>query len=70
MPLLKKEKHAPREGDALPQRIHCERCGAILYEDIELKPPIEIVQRYDGRCPKCGRRLSYFPIKVEIKKIK
>ncbi|MDH5782609.1 MAG: hypothetical protein OEZ35_02945 [Candidatus Bathyarchaeota archaeon] len=54
----------------MPQRIHCQKCGTILYQDIELKPPYEIVQRYDGRCPKCGRRLSAIPINVEIKKIK
>ena len=53
----------------LPQRIRCEKCGAILYEDTEVKTPYEIVQRYDGRCPKCGRRLSSIPINVEIKKL-
>jgi hypothetical protein len=35
---------------------------------MELKPPVEIVERYYGRCPKCGRKLSSIPIKVEIKK--
>ncbi|MFQ6086753.1 MAG: hypothetical protein ACE5OV_01905 [Candidatus Bathyarchaeia archaeon] len=54
----------------MPQRIHCKKCGAILYEDMELKPPHEIVQRYDGRCPNCGRRLSYIPIKIKVRRIK
>ncbi|MFB0514525.1 MAG: hypothetical protein ACETVQ_03005 [Candidatus Bathyarchaeia archaeon] len=54
----------------MPQRILCEKCGAILFEGMELTPPDEIVQRYDGKCPKCGRKLSFNPINVEIKKIK
>lgn len=56
-------------ADALPQCIRCKKCGGILYEDMELKAPHEIVQRYDGRCPRCGRKLSSIPIKVVIKKI-
>ncbi|MFB0567884.1 MAG: hypothetical protein ACETVM_04815 [Candidatus Bathyarchaeia archaeon] len=56
--------------DTLPQRIHCEKCGTILYEGMDVKTPHEIVQRYDGRCPKCGRRLSSIPINVEIKMLR
>jgi ribosomal protein S27AE len=57
-------------SDVLPQRILCEKCGAVLYEGMELTPPDEIVQRYDGKCPKCGKKLSFNPINVEIKKMK
>ncbi|MGD8506149.1 MAG: hypothetical protein PVF15_05735 [Candidatus Bathyarchaeota archaeon] len=54
----------------MPQRILCEKCGAVLYEGMELTPPDEIVQRYDGKCPKCGNKLSFSPINVGIKSIK
>jgi len=51
----------------LPQRVNCDRCGAILYEGEELKSPEEILQMYDGKCPNCGRNLSLTPKKVEVK---
>jgi len=57
-------------SDALPQRISCEKCGAVLYEGMDLTPPDEIIQRYDGKCPKCGRKLSFNPINVDITKRK
>ena len=57
------------EDDALPQRILCEKCGSILYEGMDLKPPYEIVRRYNGKCPECGRKLFSDPINVEVKKI-
>lgn len=56
-------------GD-LPQRILCHQCGAILYEGLELKPPDEIIQKYNGKCPKCGRKLSVIPANVEVKSAK
>jgi len=56
------------EDDALPQRILCERCRSILYEDMDLKAPYEIVKRYNGKCPKCGRKLFSDPINFEVKK--
>jgi ribosomal protein S27AE len=59
-----------RGSDVMPQRILCEKCGAILYEGMELTPPDEIVQRYDGKCPKCGNKLSFSPINVGIKSMK
>jgi hypothetical protein len=37
---------------------------------MELTPPDEIIRRYEGRCPKCGRKLSFIPITVKIRKIK
>ncbi|UCH70525.1 MAG: hypothetical protein JSV29_00645 [Candidatus Bathyarchaeota archaeon] len=53
----------------MPQRVICEQCGAILYEGVDLRPPDEIIQEYDGKCPKCGRKLSYTPKEVEVKSI-
>jgi len=52
----------------VPLLVVCHKCGATLYESIEeLKPPEEIVQSHDGKCPTCGRRLSFVPKNVEVK---
>jgi len=53
----------------LPQLVFCHKCGAALYESIELKPPDEIIESYDGKCPKCGKKLSFTPKSVEVKPI-
>ena len=34
-----------------------------------MKPPDEIIQSYDGKCPKCGKKLSFIPTNVEVKSI-
>jgi hypothetical protein len=54
----------------MPQRIICHGCNHVLYEGAELKPPDEILQSYNGKCPKCGKKLSLLPIDVEVKPIK
>jgi hypothetical protein len=51
----------------LPQKVICEKCGFILYEGSELKPPDEIIQNHDGKCSKCGKKISFIPKKVEVK---
>jgi hypothetical protein len=38
-----------------------------LYEGAELKPPDEIIQKHNGKCPNCGKKLSSIPIDVEVK---
>jgi len=58
------------EIDEMPQRVQCQKCSYILYEGIELTPPDEIIQRFDGRCPKCGKKLSFTHGNVNIKAIK
>jgi DNA-directed RNA polymerase subunit RPC12/RpoP len=45
----------------------CEKCGFILYEGSDLKPPDEIIQTHDGKCPKCGNKISFVPKKVVVK---
>jgi len=59
-----------RECEVMPQRVTCHECGHILYEGIEVKPPDEILHQYDGKCPKCGRKLSIIPLNVDVKPIK
>ncbi|MFQ6080176.1 MAG: hypothetical protein ACE5OW_00710 [Candidatus Bathyarchaeia archaeon] len=53
----------------MPQRVICQGCGTVLYERIELVPPDEVILRYDGKCPKCGKKLSLTPINVEVKPV-
>jgi RNase P subunit RPR2 len=53
----------------MPQRVICQKCGTILYEGIELIAPEEIVQRLDGICPKCGKKLSFNPENVTIRPV-
>ncbi|UCE16525.1 MAG: hypothetical protein JSV12_02635 [Candidatus Bathyarchaeota archaeon] len=54
----------------LPQQVVCEECGRILYDGVDLRPPEELIQEYDGKCPKCGKKLSFAPKKIEIKSVK
>jgi len=54
-------------GDHLPQRVTCQVCNHVLYEGAELKPPDEIIHQYEGKCPKCDRKLSLLPVNVEVK---
>ena len=51
----------------VPQQVVCHECGFVLYEGGELKPPDEIIQQHDGKCPKCGKKLSFIPTKVDVK---
>lgn len=51
----------------MPQKVFCQKCGAVLYQAEELKPPDEIIQMYGGKCPSCGKKLSLIPHNVEIK---
>jgi len=53
-------------GDDLPQRIACGNCGAILYSGLELESPMEIMQRYNGICPKCRKRLNFDTETIKI----
>ncbi|HTY75543.1 MAG TPA: hypothetical protein VMD05_08260 [Candidatus Nanoarchaeia archaeon] len=54
----------------MPQRVLCHECKHVLYEGPELRPPDEIIHQYDGKCPKCSRKLSLLPLDVEVKPAK
>lgn len=56
----------PSEAVWVPQRVFCHTCGATLYDGLELESPTEIIQRYNGICPKCQKRLSFEPETVKI----
>ena len=51
----------------LPQQVLCKKCGFVLYEGTELKPPDEIIQTHDGKCPNCGDKIGFVPKKVVVK---
>ncbi|MDH5390931.1 MAG: hypothetical protein OEX10_07250 [Candidatus Bathyarchaeota archaeon] len=53
----------------MPLTILCQRCGTILYEGEEMKPPYELLLELNGRCPVCNRRLSRIPQSFEVKPI-
>jgi hypothetical protein len=50
----------------LPQKVICEKCGHVLYEGSDLKPPDEIIQANDGKCPSCGKKIAFVPTKVVV----
>jgi len=51
----------------MPQKTICGDCGFILYEDLDLRSPDEIIEAYNGRCPECGKKLTFVPDNVYIK---
>ncbi|UCF59291.1 MAG: hypothetical protein JSV15_02455 [Candidatus Bathyarchaeota archaeon] len=53
----------------MPLRVICHGCGVVLYEGAELKPPYEIIEIFNGKCPTCCRKLSHIPTQVEIKPV-
>lgn len=50
----------------LPQKIKCGKCDEILYNGTDIEPPSEIMRKFDGLCPKCGRKLNFEIDKVNI----
>lgn len=51
---------------SMPQKIICEACGSILYHGLELETPTEIIQRHNGICPQCKKKLDFATEKVKI----
>ena len=54
----------------MPQKIFCEDCNEVLYDNSELATPEEIISKYNGKCPKCGKKLEFNTEKIEIKVLK
>ncbi|MGA2783315.1 MAG: hypothetical protein ABSF09_01265 [Candidatus Bathyarchaeia archaeon] len=50
----------------MPQKIVCGDCGSILYHGLELETPIEIIQRHNGLCPQCKKKLEFETEKLKI----
>ncbi len=53
-------------GRLLPQKIVCADCGSILYNGLELETPSEIIQRHNGLCPQCKKKLDFETGKLKI----
>jgi RNase P subunit RPR2 len=51
----------------MPQKIICSECQTVLYEGLELESPSEIIQRNNGTCPKCGKKLDYDTNNLDLK---
>lgn len=51
-----------------PEVVICAGCGHILCETegIELLTPVEVMDKYGGRCPECGSKLSLLPVRAEV----
>lgn len=54
-------------GCWLPQRIICKECDEVLYEGDLLKSPQDIIKKFEGRCPKCGKDLGFNSESVKVK---
>ncbi|MFH0897802.1 MAG: hypothetical protein V1850_07150 [Candidatus Bathyarchaeota archaeon] len=50
----------------MPQKIICGGCGEILYNMNDLKSPNELLEQLKGVCPRCSKKLSFDPTKVDI----
>jgi len=55
-----------KREERMPQKILCTGCNTILYDGFELESPLEIIQRNNGVCPKCGRKLGFDPDAIRI----
>jgi hypothetical protein len=55
-----------KREERMPQKILCTGCNTVLYDGFELESPLEILQRNNGVCPKCGRRLGFNPDTIKI----
>ncbi len=48
----------------MPEKIVCKNCGYVLYEGLDLIPPIEVFKRVNGRCPSCNAPLLQAPADI------
>jgi transcription initiation factor IIE alpha subunit len=51
----------------MPQRILCSKCGEVLYEGDLLKSPQDVIKKFEGKCPSCGKELSFDTDSVTVK---
>jgi len=53
----------------MPQRVICFDCSCLLYEGPDFCPPAEVAKQYGGVCPKCGKKLSFLPLNIDVKSV-
>jgi len=51
----------------MPQRIVCKECNEVLYEGDLLKSPQDTIKKFEGKCPGCGKALSFETDAVSVK---
>lgn len=60
------------DDNRMPLKIICKKCGYVLFESEDLKSPQDILaEKYDNKCPKCGRRIKlddFDNTKIEIRR--
>jgi hypothetical protein len=54
----------------MPQRILCKKCKEVLYEGDLLKSPQDIIKKFEGKCPQCGKKLNFESDEVSVKPFK
>ena len=50
----------------MPQEIICSGCGYVLYEGEILRSPQDIIKKYEGKCPNCGKSLVIDIVNITI----
>jgi NAD-dependent SIR2 family protein deacetylase len=51
----------------MPQRMLCNKCKEVLYEGDLLKSPQDIIKKFEGKCPRCGKNLAFVTDAVVVK---
>jgi len=54
----------------VPQKVICKNCGKILYEGDLLKSPQDVIKKFEGNCPKCGKELGFEGKAVQVRPCK
>ena len=54
----------------MPQRILCKECNEVLYDGDLLKSPLDVIKKFEGKCPKCGKDLAFETDAVAVKPCK
>ena len=51
----------------MPQKILCKECNEVLYVGDLLKSPLDVIKKFEGKCPKCGKYLAFETDAVSVK---
>jgi len=51
----------------MPQKILCKECNETLYEGDLLKSPQDVIKKFEGKCPSCGKDLTFETDAVSVK---
>lgn len=54
----------------MPQLMLCSECKEVLYKGDLLKSPRDVIKKFEGKCPVCGKDLAYVTEGVVVKPAK